>query len=97
MKRHSNQHIFNNNNNKIKNDVKTFRRTALGLRGVDKLNESRVLLVEQDLDSHHVAVHTYNVISPPRQRLHCYQHYQDVQIITVVLSQKSNAETLYAV
>ena len=67
--------------------MKTFRRTALGLRGVDKLNESRVLLVEQDLDSHHVAVHSYNVMSPLRQRLHCYQYYQDVQI-TVMLSQK---------
>ena len=65
--------------------MKTFRRTTLGLRGVDKLNQSRVLLVEQDLDSHHVAVHSYNVISRLRQRLHCYQDAQ----IRATMSEKT--------
>ena len=45
--------------------METFWRTALGLRGIHKLNECRVLLVEQDLHPHHIAVHTYDNISQP--------------------------------
>jgi len=41
--------------------------TTLGLLGIDKLDESGVRLVEQDLDSQDVAVHAYIIISQPHQ------------------------------